>query len=247
MNQEEVAATETTKLNQSAPTYAQLGGQHQSLDMNAGNEEYITFDFMVSLSSSLLTTNNNLQLAIKQSVDCELNQIKNLSINEIDNGNKKECRVRGKVYTDDWELTMLQKKFQKIISDRVLSGNLQSICELDDRPTIRRFYCKTSKQLTEQNENKNNANALAQAHKTPSFRTAKDDSIKTTNPTINIPKTKAKAKVNESISINDQYENNNDNSESSNASKPLKNKKEANNIAKRDKEDSNCECFCVIL
>merc|ERR1712173_403174 len=87
-----------------------------------------------------LESDDNLKNAIAKSVDCELKQIIDLKINEID----VDCRVNGKISTDDWELPMLQKKFQKIISDRILSGHLQTICALEDRPNIRRFFCKSS-------------------------------------------------------------------------------------------------------
>merc|ERR1712154_535295 len=103
---------------------------------DAQSHPFVSFDFMVKLSKNALETDDNLKNAISKSVDCGLKQIKDLRITEID----VDCRVNGKISTDDWELPMLQKKFQKIISDRILSGHLQNICALEDRPNIRRFF-----------------------------------------------------------------------------------------------------------
>merc|ERR1712083_1191852 len=59
----------------------------------------------------------------------------------------KRTRVKGKIYTDDWELPMLQKKFKSIISEHGLSSNIQRVCQLEDRPLISRFFSKTSREV----------------------------------------------------------------------------------------------------
>lgn len=202
-------------------TYACLSGVEKKLSYK-NSEEYITFDFIVTLPSNILTETDNLKNGIKQSVDCEIEQIRNLKITEIDDGSRnKTTRVNGKIYTDDWELPMLHKRFQKIISDRVLSGNLQKICDLDERPMIRRFWCKTSQQQNKNNNNNDNdkkqKNNLGQLVTTQSLRTLKDDTA-IQDPTKVEPIKKPKGKVNESVSISDNNkyhikDNNNNNDE----------------------------------
>eukprot|EP00486_Rosalina_sp_Unknown_P009691 CAMPEP_0201593066 /NCGR_PEP_ID=MMETSP0190_2-20130828/190789_1 /ASSEMBLY_ACC=CAM_ASM_000263 /TAXON_ID=37353 /ORGANISM="Rosalina sp." /LENGTH=311 /DNA_ID=CAMNT_0048052119 /DNA_START=118 /DNA_END=1053 /DNA_ORIENTATION=+ len=188
-----------TNQNEDKVTYVKLGGGHQkTLSLNNA-EEYITYDFFVKASEEVLSTNDNLKNAIKESVDCNLEQIQDLNIKEIDDGSsKKECRVSGKVYTDDWELPMLQKKFQKIISERVLSGNLQQICQLEDRPMIRRFFCKTSRDI-----NKKKNGGINKLKTTPSLRTLKDETTPT-NPAIITPTTKPIGKKTESASYSER-------------------------------------------
>merc|ERR1719245_1596332 len=74
-----------------------------------------------------------------------MHQIRDLVLKEIMEG--KRSRVKGKIYTDDWELPMLQKKFDSIISDHLLSSNIQRVCQLEDRPLISRFFSKTSREI----------------------------------------------------------------------------------------------------
>merc|ERR1711933_164821 len=130
-----------------------MGGNSVSSKLS---EQFVSFDFMVTLSKNILESDDNLKNAISQSVDCEIGQIAELKITEMNDGtNKSLCRVNGKIFTDDWELPMLQEKFQKIISDRVLSGHLQNYCSLEDRPNIRRFFCKSSQEILEKNRRSN--------------------------------------------------------------------------------------------
>ena len=112
-----------------------------------------------------------------------------------DGSTKKQCRVSGKIFTDDWELPMLQKKFQKIISERVLSGNLQNICQLEDRPMIRRFFCKTSRDM----KNKKRNVGIHKLKTSASLRTLKDETTPT-DPAIITPTTKPISKKTESAS-----------------------------------------------
>ena len=141
--------------NEEKVTYVVLGGsnnQKRSVSSKHSAEQFVSFDFMVTLPKNLLESDDNLKRSISKSVDCDLNQLTELHITQMDDAsNKSLSRVNGKIYTDDWELPMLQKKFQKIISDRVLSGHLQTICSLEDRPRIRRFFCKTSQELNLKN------------------------------------------------------------------------------------------------
>jgi len=267
-----------------APTYAKLSGHQKTLSLQ-NSEEYITFDFIVTTSKDVLSDNDNLQNAIKKSVDCEIEQIHDLSITEIEDGSsKKQCRVKGKIFTDDWELPMLQKKFQKIISDRVLSGNLQNICKLEDRPMIRRFFCKTSRDIEKKKNGGKNIGGsggkgggkgnLGVLKTTASLRTLKDDSVKTSDPTIITPTTKPKGKKTESASYSEQEKlknrNNKNNQEnisssspnsesskdnegnnsSSNDSNSSSTKSEGNNNNTTQPErpsDDQCECFCIVL
>ena len=243
-------------------TYAKLSGHQKTLSLKNA-EEYITYDFFVKASDEVLSMNDNLKNAIKQSVDCELEQIQDLNIKEIDDGSsKKECRVSGKVYTDDWELPMLQKKFQKIISERVLSGNLQKICQLEDRPMIRRFFCKTSRDI---NKKKNAGNGgLNKLKTTPSLRTLKDETTPT-NPAIITPTTKPIGKKTESASYSERerQSNNNDNNNNNNNNNEGDGDQSGNNSnsdthsSEGDKKDTTtipstsdddqCECFCIVL
>merc|ERR1719273_2323430 len=102
--------------NEDKITYVVLGGGNgqKSVSSKLAPEQFVQFDFMVTLSKNVLESDGNLKDAISKSVDCETNQIADLKITEIeDASNKKLSRVNGKIYTDDWELPMLQKKFQK--------------------------------------------------------------------------------------------------------------------------------------
>mmetsp|Transcript_8881 Transcript_8881/g.7979 ORF Transcript_8881/g.7979 Transcript_8881/m.7979 type:complete len:276 (+) Transcript_8881:119-946(+) len=258
-----------TNQNEDKVTYVKLGGGHQkTLSLNNA-EEYITYDFFVKASEEVLSTNDNLKNAIKESVDCNLEQIQDLNIKEIDDGSsKKECRVSGKVYTDDWELPMLQKKFQKIISERVLSGNLQQICQLEDRPMIRRFFCKTSRDI-----NKKKNGGINKLKTTPSLRTLKDETTPT-NPAIITPTTKPIGKKTESASYSEREKE--QVSPSPKASSPLKttgdegiggngnSSSDSNSSSGKQSEgdkkdtttttispsrpsDDQCECFCIVL
>eukprot|EP01084_Bolivina_argentea_P188696 324752_1 len=241
-------ADETTKLtvdqkqpDEPKPAYAALSGAQKSLSAGTA-EEYITFDFLVTLSEAILSSDNHLANAIKESVDCEVEQIRDLTITEIDDGSKnKTSRVKGKIHTDDWELPMLQKKFQSIISDRVLSGNLQSICELEDRPMIRRFFCKTSQQLQQnkktksQKENKD----LGPLTVSNSLRTEKDDSKKP-HKTLTTPKSKLHEAGGDRESSPLQSKNENDDH-----NKDGKKERTKTTIG-GDQTDDECGCFCVL-
>jgi len=88
----------------------------------------------------------NVKVAIKECVDCEIEQIRELVLKKITDD---RSRVKGKISTDDWELPMLQKRFKSIIPDHLLSTNIQRICNLEDRPQISRFSYKTSVELKE--------------------------------------------------------------------------------------------------
>eukprot|EP00484_Ammonia_sp_Unknown_P012479 CAMPEP_0197056244 /NCGR_PEP_ID=MMETSP1384-20130603/81159_1 /TAXON_ID=29189 /ORGANISM="Ammonia sp." /LENGTH=242 /DNA_ID=CAMNT_0042490147 /DNA_START=58 /DNA_END=786 /DNA_ORIENTATION=- len=223
-----------------APKYANLKGEHKSLSVG-NHEEYITFDFMVTVSASVLHTANNLQHAIGESVDCELDQIQDLKITEIDDGARtRTSRVNGKIYTDDWELPMLEKKFQKIISDRVLSGNLQRIAQLEDRPMIRRFFCKTSREQHKQERKQSRNGDLAALNTTASLRTEKN-----VNKPGNIEATVSKepapiASANQSASYSEQ---------SANAGGNANHDRERNEGTPHtaNSPEENCDCFCVVL
>lgn len=263
-----------TNQNEDKVTYAKLSGHQKTLSLKNA-EEYITYDFFVKASEQTLSLNDNLKNAIKLSVDCELEQIQDLNIKEIDDGSsKKECRVSGKVYTDDWELPMLQKKFQKIISERVLSGNLQKICQLEDRPMIRRFFCKTSRDINKKKNGKNGG--LNKLKTTPSLRTLKDETTPT-NPAIITPTTKPIGKKTESASYSEREKQSKEKEKDNEVSpppnpnqvnQPLKNGNEGggNNANESHSDSSNsegdkkdtttmpprtsddqCECFCIIL
>merc|ERR1712154_647687 len=88
---------------------------------------------------------DNVKRSMAQCVDCQMSQIGELALKEIMSG--KRTRVRGQIRTDDWELPMLQKKFQRIISEHALSTNLQRVCQLEDRPLISRFFSKSSREI----------------------------------------------------------------------------------------------------
>jgi len=161
----------------SQPTFVALGGgsggsspngtsTHMNNVPSQSREEFITFDFIVNLSMDKLaatygvddddekqTVNDNdegpetVKIAMKECLDCEVDQIRDLVLKEIITGERS--RVRGKIFTDDWELPMLHKRFKKIIPDHLLSSSIKRVCRLPDRPQISRFSYKTSAELKE--------------------------------------------------------------------------------------------------
>jgi len=131
------------------PTFVSLGGSGGAIDSQSSGgscdeEIYIKFDFIVQLSANILEEKDNIKTAIKDCVDCNMEQIQDFSMREIQRGRTK---VKGKIYTDNWELPMLDKKFKSIISDHLLSSQIQRVCELEDRPLISRFFAKSSREI----------------------------------------------------------------------------------------------------
>jgi len=136
------------------PTYTSLGGTGTTQLHNVQSESqeedaiYVVFDFIVQLPAETLKENDNLKNAIKECVDCQEEQIRDLTLKDL----QGRTRVNGKIYTDNWELPQLQKKLTSIIPDHLLSSSIQRVCQLESRPLISRFYYKTSKELKKKEE-----------------------------------------------------------------------------------------------
>jgi len=116
---------------------------HSKSNSNS-DQQHITFDFFVNLSIDVASEDKICE-AIAKSVDCDVKQISSMKIEDAtSSGNKSRLRISGKVLTNDWEIPQLSQKFAKLVTDRILSGTLQELLELEERPRVSRFYSKSS-------------------------------------------------------------------------------------------------------